>query len=178
MLDKKVIIYVVKYGDIPHYSWSSRIVDLKQDYIVVASKPGRTLQHFTRKTEFTFDSWAIEFFFFKQWFTVAAVVDDFEELSIDQYYCNIAQPAKYDGARIKFVDLDLDLIKKQDDPWQVVDRDDFQRNQKKYNYPKKLIKKTECELKKLKNRINNNDFPFEGTIKKYIKFVGQHLVKK
>ncbi len=168
---KKVEIMALKYGNKPHYRWESRILEQNKEYVVVGSRPGRTLKHFSREEEFQFNKWAVEFFFFNHWFTTAVVMEDISGPEIDQYYCNIAQPARYENDRISFVDLDLDLIKKKNSSWQVVDKDDFQINQKRYDYPPELVQKTWQALNNLQERIASGEFPFNGAVYEYVDII-------
>ena len=118
------------------------------------------------------DNWSIEFFLLDKWFNVMV---DLNEGEIVQYYCNITKPPQIErGNEITFVDLDFDLLKK-NGKWSLLDKDDFKKNQNKLNYPKELVDKTKIKLEDLRNRIKNNDYPFNGFIQDYVKNISQEI---
>ncbi|MFC5471533.1 DUF402 domain-containing protein [Cohnella suwonensis] len=106
----------------------------------------------------------MEFFSFDSWFTVSV---DVRNGKIQQYYCNINEPAKIEGNTVSFVDLDLDLIQRNGE-WMVVDEDEFERNSVKFSYPDPLIQRAKLELASLQARIHNKEFPFEGSLERFI----------
>jgi protein associated with RNAse G/E len=100
-------------------------------------------------------------------FTVSADVVDGK---IQQYYCNINEPAKIDGHTVSFVDLDLDLIQRNGE-WKVVDEDEFEMNAIKFAYSDELIHRARKELINLQSRIHNKQFPFDGSIERFIDYI-------
>jgi protein associated with RNAse G/E len=106
----------------------------------------------------------IEFFSFESWFTVSADVIDGQ---IKQYYCNINEPAKRNGHVVSFVDLDLDYVFRSGE-WKVVDEEEFIANSVKFGYPAELIERAQYELAKLQRRVGEKQFPFDGTLERFI----------
>ena len=76
------------------------------------------------------------------------------------FYCNVAMPAVITEGMIEYVDLDIDVIVWPDYRYEVLDRDDFERNSKKYGYPADVIEKAEQSLAELTRAIETRDFPF------------------
>ena len=160
----ELIIRAFKYGNIKHYEWKSTLVEKNSKFVIGKAKPGRVLHHFTREKKFVMDNWSIEFFLFYKWFNVMV---DLKEGEIIQYYCNIAKPPQIKNNNIiTFVDLDFDLLKK-NSQWSLLDKDDFKKNQSKLNYPDELIDKTKIKVEELRNRIKDNNYPFDGFIRHY-----------
>lgn len=164
MNSQQITIQAMKYGNRQHYKWNTQLLEKTSTYMVVLGEQGRQLHHFTKQKIFTMENWTIEFFSSELWFTVSADVVDGE---INQYYCNINQPAQLNGNVVSFVDLDLDLIRRNGE-WKVVDEDEFESNAVKFSYPDELIQRARQELANLKERIKNRDFPFDGTIERFI----------
>ena len=163
-MDTVITVKALKYGDRPHYEWTTNVLELTDSYVFVLSEKGRKLLHHTKQSVFTVDNWTIEFFSFDSWFTVSADVIGGE---IQQYYCNINEPARKSGNVVTFVDLDLDLVYR-DGEWKVVDEDEFAGNAIKYGYPEETIWRARQELKNLQDRIANKKFPFDGTLEKFV----------
>jgi protein associated with RNAse G/E len=76
------------------------------------------------------------------------------------FYCNVAMPAVITDDAIEYVDLDIDVVVWLDSRYEVLDRDDFERNAKKYCYPIDVIEKAEQSLTDLIGAIEGRDFPF------------------
>ncbi|MFD1424199.1 uncharacterized protein DUF402 [Laceyella sediminis] len=114
---------------------------------------------------------SLEFFSFTEWFTAAM---QFENGQIVSYYCNVAMPSTVHGDVVRFVDLDLDLVKKAESDWQVVDEDEFRDNSVTYQYPEELIHQAVSSLDSLRLKIANGEFPFDETLlRKYVEVVSQ-----
>jgi hypothetical protein len=161
---KQITIKALKFGDRPHYEWETTLLEKTDTYIIVLGERGRKLQHHTKQKIFTVDNWTIEFFSFESWFTVSADVVDSK---ITQYYCNVNEPAKIDGATVTFVDLDLDYVQRSGE-WRVVDEDEFVHNAVLFGYPDELVRTARQELFRLQERVRNKQFPFDGTIDRFI----------
>ncbi|MFE5318589.1 DUF402 domain-containing protein [Paenibacillus sp. NPDC056579] len=160
-------IQSLKYGDRLHYEWNTRLLERTGEHLFVLSEAGRQLKHYTRGKTFTMNNWTIEFFSFHSWFTVSAEVINGQ---IKQYYCNINQPAKANGDVVSFVDLDLDLIYRNGE-WKVVDEDEFALHSVQLGYPDELIRRAREELESLQRRIAAEQFPFDGTIERFIPLI-------
>jgi protein associated with RNAse G/E len=166
-LDNQVTIQAYKYGNQLHYEWCTTLLEKAKTHIFVLGHYGRKLHHYTKQKVFTVNNWTIEFFPFDSWFTVSADVVDGK---IQQYYCNINEPAKIDGHTVSFVDLDLDLIQRNGE-WKVVDEDEFEMNAIKFAYSDELIHRAREELINLQSRIHNKQFPFDGSIERFIDYI-------
>jgi protein associated with RNAse G/E len=161
---ERITIQALKYGNRLHYEWETTLLEKTETYFIVLGEYGRKLRHHTKQKVFTVENWTIEFFSLDSWFTVSADVIGGE---IKQYYCNINQPAKIKGNTVSFVDLDLDYIQRNGE-WKVVDEDEFLSNADKFAYPDNLIRKAREELVNLEERIRNKQFPFDGTIERFL----------
>jgi uncharacterized protein len=149
-----------KYPNIPHYEWRGHLLHKTPDYAMVLCEKGRELKHHTKGITFTIDLTSLEYFFFKEGFTVAMEIGAGE---IRSYYCNIATPSIWNGDEIHYIDLDLDVIRKKNEKWQVIDKEEFESNAIKYGYPSELKDYALKSLKLLQNKINTASFPFDGS---------------
>ena len=163
-MGNQITIQALKYGNLLHYEWNTILLEKTDSHIFVLGEVGRQLHHYTKQNVFTMNNWTLEFFSFHSWFTVSADVVDGR---IVQYYCNINQPAKMEGSTVSFVDLDLDYVQK-NGIWKVVDEDEFASNAIKFAYPADLIQRAEQELIALKMRVSRKEFPFDGSMEKFI----------
>jgi protein associated with RNAse G/E len=163
-MDNLITIQALKYGNLLHYEWNTTLLEKTDSHIFVLGEYGRKLNHYTKQKVFTVEAWTIEYFSFDSWFTVSA---DVVSGKIQQFYCNINQPAKIKDNTVSFVDLDLDYIQRNGE-WKVVDEDEFESNAIKFDYPEALIYKARQELLGLKELIRKKLFPFDGSLEKFV----------
>lgn len=157
-MNKVIHMKSMKYPDIPHYEWKGRLLRKTPEYVIVLCESGRELKHHTRNTSFTIDVTSLEYFFLKEGYTVAMEIEEGKILS---YYCNIAMPSVLNGNQLSFVDLDLDVVKRRNEDWMVVDEDEFEVNSVKYGYPAELIEYAFLSLDLLQKNISKGLFPFD-----------------
>lgn len=155
MLDKKYIgkwihVQSYKHDGTLHRTWdSAMIVDVNEDYIVIASTCNKVIEADGRRW-FTREP-AVSVFFFKEWFNFIAM---FKEDAI-MYYCNIASPSLVHKDCIKYIDYDLDLKLLPDKSILQLDSKEYEFHRKKYNYSEELdivIKAANEEAKRLMNK--------------------------
>lgn len=158
-------IKAFKYPNVLHYEWEGELLEKTSDYVIVLCKYGRKLIHYTKNDVYTLNNTSIEYFSLNEWFTVATEV---EKGIITSNYCNVAMPSVLVGNEIQFVDLDLDLIKKLNGNWEVVDEDEFESNSIKYNYPVELKNEALKALDNLKLKVKKGNFPFNKDIISFI----------
>lgn len=165
MTESYITITSLKYDKSKQYEWFANVIKKTDEYIVTIAPPGRQLFHYAKNKIFNFDNWSIEIFPFNKWYTASIGVTNG---LIDDYYCNICMPSTIDGDNLCFIDLDLDYVNSNGE-WKMVDQDEFEINQVKYNYPEDLIERTKEEMGNLINLVNNREFPFDGIFQDYIK---------
>ncbi|HIW33934.1 MAG TPA: DUF402 domain-containing protein [Candidatus Paenibacillus intestinavium] len=165
-LKKSVQIQAFKYPNRLHYEWEADLIELNEQYAMVACHAGRKFHHYTKQKQFIMPYPSIEIFFFEEWYTFSV---SFRENGEMMHYCNVAMPSRLDNGIISFVDLDLDYLQEPHEDWKVVDEDEFLHNQQTYNYPKALIDGAQLGLAKLQQLVAAKQFPFDGKInvKKY-----------
>ena len=160
-MGETIHIKALKYPDIDHYEWEGELIQQTSDYVLLLCKSGRRLKHYTKGKTFTIDNTSLECFSLKDWYTIAMEIDQGE---VTAYYCNIAMPSRIENDQLRFVDLDLDLVKPRDEKWKVVDQNEFESNSVKYNYPPELKEKTVQALDELRKKLREKAFPFDGSL--------------
>lgn len=163
-LNKILKIKALKFPNIPHYEWEGETLEKTEDYLLVLCKPGRKLIHHSKNDVYIINNTSIEYFPLKKWYTAAM---DVEEGALISAYCNIAMPSVLNHNEISFIDLDLDLIKRKNKDWEVVDEDEFEINSMKYQYPEELKSEALKALERLKQDVANGSFPFNDEFRKF-----------
>lgn len=154
-IGKWIHVQSYKHDGTLHRTWdSAMIVDVNEDYIVIASTCNKVIEADGRRW-FTREP-AVSVFFFKEWYNFIAM---FKENAI-MYYCNIASPSLIDKDCIKYIDYDLDLKLMPDKSILQLDSKEYEFHRKKYNYSDELnrvIKAANNEAKKL---MEKDESPF------------------
>lgn len=103
----------------------------------------------------------ISFFIPKKWYNIVALI----EPSGVRYYCNVASPPYEQPDKvITYIDYDLDVIRQPGGKVDVVDRDEYERHKRRYQYNRKVQRKIRGGLKSVLRRIHRNQAPFQDDI--------------
>jgi protein associated with RNAse G/E len=86
------------------------------------------------------------------------------------YYCNIASPPCFDAIeqRYVFVDYDLDVRVETDGSFQVVDRDEYLANAKRFGYPVEVKTRVNAGLEELLKRLQEKQVPFTNEFREML----------
>lgn len=152
-------IKALKFPNVLHYEWEGEVLEKTPNYILVLCKSGRKLIHYSKNEVYTINNTSIEYFSLKEWYTAAMEV---EEGIVVSTYCNVSMPSVLNHNELSFIDLDLDLVKRKNKNWEVVDEDEFEVNSIKYQYPEELKSEALKALERLKQEVEKGRFPFNN----------------
>ncbi len=101
-----------------------------------------------------------EYYWLDRWYNVFC----FHEPSgrFRNYYCNLNLPPTFEDSVIDYVDLDIDVVVREDRSFEVLDREEFRLNTIKYSYPPEVVERTEIALEELLSLVKNREDPFNG----------------
>lgn len=88
-------------------------------------------------------------------------------------YVNIGTPAKWDGARVTQVDLDLDVVRNVDGSVEILDEDEFADHQVRFGYPGHLIEGALTATASAVELLESGEEPF-GAAEQRWKIAAQH----
>ncbi|MGI8813456.1 MAG: DUF402 domain-containing protein [Pyrinomonadaceae bacterium] len=97
-----------------------------------------------------------EYYWLGRWYNVFRFCEP--DGSLRNYYCNVNMPPIYDGNMLEYVDLDLDLLVWPDGSYQVLDRDEFEANSLRFEYPFEVRANAESALVELIQMAETGDF--------------------
>jgi protein associated with RNAse G/E len=150
-----------KYGGRVRRTWTGGLVSRSDELIVLVGRFDSDVEHsdlgFIRSGTVSF-----EHFWLTRWYNIFRFHEPDGKLKA--WYCNIAMPPTFDGSVLDFTDLDLDVVVWPDMSYQVLDRDDFERNSLKYGYPDDVRRTAEEAVNDLRLLIDNRAFPFRVEI--------------
>lgn len=128
-----VRVTVVKYDGRPHYSWDSHRLLARDGTVAIGRPAPRAIEHHSKGETFTFASAACELFWPDLPFSIGLSLAP--QADVVQLYCNIHQAPRLEPNAIRFVDLDLDVVREPGADARVIDHDEFATHRVRYGYP-------------------------------------------
>ncbi|KAA1419127.1 DUF402 domain-containing protein [Nocardioides humilatus] len=78
-------------------------------------------------------------------------------------YVDMTTPPEWDGTTLRAVDLDLDVVKRQDGTIYLDDEDEFAEHQVAFGYPAEVVAMTERSAAEVLAAVRAGEAPFDGT---------------
>ena len=91
-----------------------------------------------------------------------------DERAKSAVYVDVATPAVWDGAVLRSIDLDLDVIRRQDGTVLLDDEDEFATHRVAYGYPAEVIELAERTAAELLTAVRRRDAPFDGSSDRWL----------
>lgn len=168
MIGDKVILHSYKHDRTLHRVWKTEVIlEDNKDMIIVANKKTKVIED-NGRFWYTKEP-SVSFFFKKHWFNVIGII----KKSGIEFYCNISSPILLDDEALKYIDYDLDIKVNNHYKYNVLDLNEYNRNQASMHYPEAVKEILLIELNTLKKMIEDRAFPFQNEIimrwyKKYL----------
>lgn len=168
MQDKEIVIVAFKHDGKVHRTWyKTYLIEETEEYIAVGSTHSFVIEADGRKWHAIEP--AVSIFMKKMWYNVVCMIKS----NGICYYVNIASPSIYENNIIKYIDYDLDFKVDNEFQIKVLDEFEYKKHKKVLNYSDELDEVITYNLKKVKNIIVTNQFPFthekvEELYKKYL----------
>lgn len=149
-------VHAKKYDGRVRKTWTGGVVSESDELIVLVAKFEEAVEH-NDLGHIAAGTLSFEHFWTDRWYNIFRFHHpDGEPLA---YYVNIAMPAEIDGDILSYIDLDIDVIRWPDGRIEVLDLDDFEKNQRKFRYSPDVIAKAEAGLKDVLALIERGELP-------------------
>ena len=158
MPPQQITVNARKYDQKIRRSWNGGLVSSNENLLVVVGRFEGDVEH-AGLGLIKHDTVSVEYFWLDRWYNVFKFHE--ADGSFRNYYCNIAMPATFADRVLNYVDLDIDVVVWPNGKYDVLDRDDFERNTLKYNYPKEIKERAEESVTELIGMVEGCVFPFE-----------------
>lgn len=132
--DAAVPIAVRKYDGRERFVVHTRALWSAPGLLILRGEPGRAFV--TADGARHLPTTTLEYFPAGRWYNVVSFFG--ADGALEQHFCNVIVPAAWDGAALRYIDLDLDLRVTPTGPELraiVEDLDDFRRNARRWRYP-------------------------------------------
>ncbi len=131
----QVVVRAHKFDGRLHRQWPARLTAQRDTLIVLDGVFDEEIQH-PLLGRIAPGTTSTEYYWTDRWYNVFRFREP--DGTLRNYYCNINQPAEFDGHTLSFVDLDIDILVAPDFTYQVLDEDEFARHAAQLVYPAEL----------------------------------------
>lgn len=152
-----VVVRAHKFDGRLHRQWPARLTAQRDTLIVLDGVFDEEIQH-PLLGRIVPGTTSTEYYWTDRWYNVFRFREP--EGTLRNYYCNINQPAEFDGHTLSFVDLDIDILVAPDFTYQVLDEDEFAHHAAQLFYPADVraqVTRAQAELLAL---VAQRGFPF------------------
>jgi protein associated with RNAse G/E len=157
MPEEQITVNSRKFDGTIKRSWKCELIERSGDMLTFVGVFDRDVEHedlgFIRNGTVSY-----EFYGLNNWFNVFRFHEP--DGTFRNFYCNINMPPTFAGGVLDYVDLDIDVVVWPDSRYEILDREDFERNARRFAYPQDLIDSVETTLAELITSIENREFPF------------------
>ncbi|MCK4551888.1 MAG: DUF402 domain-containing protein [Tenericutes bacterium] len=156
MLGELITLHSYKHDQTLHRVWKSEtFLEENDEYIIVANKRTKVIESngrfwYTREP-------SVAVFFKNHWYNVICI---YKKTGLC-FYCNLSSPILQDDEALKYIDYDLDIKVDEDFNYNLLDLNEYNRNQEIMNYSEDIKKILLLEMEDLKKRIESRAFPFD-----------------
>lgn len=154
---ESIVVHARKFDGRLHRQWPAHLTAHTGSLIVLDGVFAEEIQH-PLLGRIAAGTNSTEYYWTDRWYSVFCFREPAGALR--NYYCNINQPAEFDGHILSFVDLDIDVLVAPDFAYQVLDEDEFARHATEFNYPDELQAQARRALAELLTLIEQRAFPF------------------
>jgi uncharacterized protein len=156
-----VTVRVLKYDRTEHRRWTATIAQKDDSMIVLDAAFEIDVKH-DLLGDIPSGTRTIEYYWFDRWYNIFRFLES--DGSTRLYYCNLNTPPTIDDGILSYIDLDIDVLVRPDFSYQVLDREEFAANAKRYGYPEQLKTEVNEALATLVSMIEARQFPFGSNL--------------
>ena len=155
---QQLTVHSRKYDLSIRRTWTCELVEHKDSLIVLVGEFDRDVEH-PGLGSISRGTISYEYYWLDRWYNIFRFHEP--DGSLRNYYCNFSMPPTMVDGVLDYVDLDIDIVVWPSNEYEVVDRDDFERNALKYGYPAEVRPRAEASIDEMTRMIENREFPFD-----------------
>jgi len=164
-------LYSRKYDGSVHYTFDGRVVSATDRALLFFAPAGTPLESYR-------GAWASNmhmlcFYWADRHYNLC--ISWYPDWRPRAHYVNIATPATWTTAGIHVIDLDLDLIRRADDPRIVLDdAEEFEQHRHAWQYPDALVQCCRRAVTTVSARLERGGYPFDDTVHQWARGMTPH----
>lgn len=156
-----ITVRACKYDGTEHRRWQARLLRRHASLLVLDATFDEEINH-EQLGKIVQGTLSLEYYWTDRWYNVFRFSEPDGELR--NYYCNVNVPPTFDGQKLSYIDLDMDILVAPDLSFRLLDEDEFAVNALRYNYPADIQHRAHQAIAELIDLIKNRQFPFDGQV--------------
>jgi protein associated with RNAse G/E len=160
MPDKQIVtVNSRKFDGRIHRSWQAELKTRRDPLLILNGKFENEIDH-PHLGMIRRGTISEEFFWLDRWYSIFRFHEP--EGAFRNFYCNLNMPPKFENDVLDYIDLDIDILVRENFECEILDVDEFEENSRVYPYSDDLIAKTMETLTELQEMVRLKTFPFSG----------------
>lgn len=159
-LYKGAVINARKFDGKIYKYWKADLIDQRDSCFLFHGVFDREIEH-SELGVIRRNTISLEYFWLNENFNIFKFFEP--DGSFRNFYCNVCLPPTFANGALDYVDLDIDVIVASDFSHKTLDNDEFEKNALDFGYSQELRQITDIGLKKIIDKIQSRDFPFDST---------------
>ena len=136
----RVRVLSTKYDGSPHYDYEAQLVDHDDGLLRLHVPVGTPMQSYRGPIVVRVAFTALFFTAGDRWYNCYHNHWTGPRATIESY-ANVSLPAEFDGACVRWVDLDLDVLIRSTGETAIIDHDEFAEHRARFAYPDALVRR-------------------------------------
>jgi len=157
MESKIISINSRKFDGRIHRTWNAELIEVTDELIAAVGRFEFDVAH-SHLGVIRKDSISHEFFWRDRWFNIFRFHEP--DGALRNFYCNISKPPNFENNVLDFIDLEIDIVVWKDMSYEILDREEYERASREFNFPADIRKRVEISINQLNAMIKSNEFPF------------------
>jgi protein associated with RNAse G/E len=153
-----VTVRALKFDGREHRRWQAELVRCQDSLLELVGTFEEEINH-RLLGKIACGTVSQEYYWLDRWYNVFRFL--WPDGALRSYYCNVNVPPTFDGRRLDFIDLDMDILVSPDHTYIILDEDEFEINAKLYQYPPDVQRGARQALDELVRLIESRQFPFD-----------------
>ena len=152
----RALLRATKYDGTAHWIQPFQVVSDDGNLLIAAYRARTPI--YTSRGEFRSPYDSLVYFWRDRWYNVFRLSRPGCALAL--WYCNVTTPPTLTGGELTYVDLDLDVCVRPNGCIELLDEDEFEAHQRKYDYPDEVIRAAEDAAREVADLARRRQFPF------------------
>ena len=151
-------VRVLKHDGTEYHRWNAQLRQSENTLIILDAVFETDVSH-ELLGDIRKGTRTVEYYWLDRWYNVFLFLNS--DGSTQLWYCNLNTPPKLEGAVLTYIDLDIDILVREDFSYQVMDLDEFEYNARRYGYSDEEKAHAHAATEELISMIQARQFPFE-----------------
>lgn len=153
----RTIINSRKFNGEIHRSWKADLIEKRGSLLIFVGEFEEEVRH-SKLGIIRRGTISYEYYWLDRWFNIFKFHEP--EGDLRNFYCNLNMPPVFENNVLNYIDLEIDVLVSKEFDWEILDREEFEENSRRFGYSDRIVSKTHQTLDELLEIIAARSFPF------------------